>query len=108
MENLKRRDGFNGQKLIELPKSVWKKVIEPDPVLSRLYVAQIGYFPKASFHYRERKHGCVDNILIYCVMGKGWYKIKDQRFELGPNEFTILPATGKYISYGADENDPWT
>lgn len=108
MNKNKRRDGFEGEKQICLPRSVWKNIIEPDPVLSRLYVAQIGYFPKASFHYRERRKGCTDNILIYCVMGKGWYKIKDRRFEIGPNEFVILPATSKYVSYGADAKDPWT
>jgi len=108
MCNIKKRDGFNGQKMITLPYSVLERDIKPDPVLSRLYVAQIGYFPKALFHYRERKNGCQDNILIYCVSGKGWYTIRDKRFELGPNEFVILPATDEYISYGADRNDPWT
>lgn len=108
MNKLKRRDGFNGQKQICLPRSVWKNIIEPDPVLSRLYVAEIGYFPKASHHYRDRRKGCTDNILIYCVLGKGWYKIKDKRFEIGPNEFAILPAGNSHISYGADAEDPWT
>ena len=108
MKTFKQRDGFQGEKLISLPDNIWKKAIKKNPVLGNLYVTYIGYFPKAAYHYRERKNGCSDNILIYCVRGKGWYKIKDKLFEVQPNEYFILPATKEYISYGADEKDPWT
>ena len=108
MSDLKRRDGFEGERLISLPESVWRNAIKANPFMSQLYVTHIGYFPKASFHYRERRNGCADNILIYCVRGKGWYAIKDKRFEVGPNEFFLLPATREPTRYGADVNDPWT
>lgn len=108
MNVIKRRDGFEGEKLISLPNSVWKNAIKENPVLSQLYVTHIGYFPKAEYHYRERKNGCPDNILIYCLRGKGWYIIKDKKFEIGVNEFIILPANKEYMRYGSDEQDPWT
>ncbi len=108
MKSFKQRDGFQGEKLISLPENIWKKAIKKNPVLGNLYVTYIGYFPKAAYHYRERKNGCTDDILIYCVRGKGWYKIKDKLFEVQPNEYFILPATKEYMSYGADEKDPWT
>jgi len=108
MESQKRRDGFEGEKLISLPDAVWKNAIKANPVLGQLYITHIGYFPRAAFHYRERKSGCVDNILIYCLRGKGWYKIKDRKFEVGVNEFILLPATKEAMRYGADEKDPWT
>ena len=105
---MRKRDGFIGEKMLSLPDSVRKEMILPDPVLSRLYVEQIGYFPKAAGHYRRRREGCTDNILIYCVRGKGWYRVKEKHFELSPNQFVILPATREFLSYGADEKDPWT
>ncbi|HTJ10788.1 MAG TPA: AraC family transcriptional regulator [Dinghuibacter sp.] len=105
---MRKRDGFLGEKMLSLPASVRKHMILPDPVLSRLYVEQIGYFPKAAGHYRRRREGCTDNILIYCVRGKGWYRVKEKHFELSPNQFVILPATRDFLSYGADEKDPWT
>lgn len=108
MCNEKKRDGFIGEKLLSLPASVRRNMILPDPVLSRLYVAEIGYFPKAAGHFRRRQEGCADNILIYCVRGRGWYRVKDKHFVLSPNEFVILPATREFLSYGADEKDPWT
>jgi len=108
MPSLKRRDGFEGEKLISLPDSVWKNAIRANPVLGQLYVTHIGYFPKAAYHYRDRRNGCADNILIYCLRGKGWYTIKNNRFDVGVNQFFILPATKEHIRYGADESDPWT
>ncbi len=76
--------------------------------MSQLYITYMGYFPKAAYHYRERQNGCKDNILIYCTRGKGWFILNNQRFEVGPNEFIIVPSTKVKMSYGSDENDPWT
>ncbi len=104
----KRRDGFEGEKLISLPDSVWENAIKANPVLSQLYVTHIGYFPKASSHYRDRRKGCADNILIYCLRGKGWYSVNGKKFEVGVNQYCIIPATMEHIMYGADEKDPWT
>ncbi len=108
MKTIKRRDGFEGEKMINLPESVWKKVIRENAVLGQLYITHIGYFPKATYHYREWKKGCPDNILIYCLRGKGWYELGKKRFEVGVNEFIIIPAIKDYLRYGADESDPWT
>ena len=53
MKAIKRRDGFDGEKMINLPESVWKKVIRDNVVLGQLYIKHIGYFPTATYHYRE-------------------------------------------------------
>ncbi|RFM29399.1 AraC family transcriptional regulator [Chitinophaga silvisoli] len=108
MKTVKRRDGFAGQQLISLPDAVWKNAIKANTVLEQLYVTHIGYFPKAAFHYRDRKNGCTDNILIYCTGGKGWYIIGNRRFEVKANEFVIIPATTAHLRYGSDDVNPWT
>ena len=105
---MKIRDGFEGEKMISLPDSVWKNAIRNNPMMAQLFVKHIGYFPKAAHHYRERKSGCADNILIYCLRGKGWFIIKNKRFEVKVNEFILVPATREYLCYGANETDPWT
>jgi AraC-like DNA-binding protein len=104
----KRRDGFEGEKLISLPDSVWKNALKSNYFLGQLFVKHIGYFPNAASHYRDRRTGCPDNILIYCLKGKGWFEIKDRRFDIGVNEFIMVPATKESMSYGANESDPWT
>jgi AraC-like DNA-binding protein len=108
MKTIKRRDGFEGEKMINLPESVWKKAIRDNVVLGQLYIKHIGYFPNATSHYREWEKGCPDNILIYCLRGKGWYELGKRRFEVGVNEYIIIPAIKSFLRYGADENDPWT
>lgn len=108
MKEFKRKDGFEGEKMISLPDSVWQTAIKENRVMGQLYVTQIGYFPRAKYHYRERRNGCADNILLYCLRGKGWYIIKDRKFHLKANEYVIIPATHLYLRYGADNNDPWS
>lgn len=104
----KRKDGFDGQKLISLPPSVYQNTSVDNPVLSQLFITHIGYFPRASYHYRERKSGCADNILIYCLHGKGWFEIGKERFEIHPNQYIHVPTCTEPMRYGADEAEPWT
>lgn len=108
MNKIKRRNGFDGEKYIAIPEAAWKSAIKENPVMNQLYITYIGYFPKATYHYRERHNGCRDNILIYCTRGRGWFVLNGKRLDVGPNEFIIVPCTKEAMSYGADEEDPWT
>lgn len=45
--------------------------VKENPLISDLYITDIGYYPKAHYHFRERPEGCSQNILIYNVEGKG-------------------------------------
>ncbi|SDN06212.1 AraC family transcriptional regulator [Siphonobacter aquaeclarae] len=106
--NVRRRDGFEGEKLISLPPGIWPELIQKNPVLFQLYISHIGYFPRAQFHYRERRNGCEDNILIYCLQGKGHFLVDGKKFEVTANQYLLMPATDKYMRYWADHDDPWT
>lgn len=104
----KRRDGFQGEKLISIPHKVWMDAIKRDEILSKLYITHIGYFPKASNHYRDRRKGCGDNIFFYCLHGTGYCLLDNKKFTIRPNQFIVIPATEKSIRYWADSKDPWT
>ena len=106
--NLKKPDGFAGEKLIKIPQKILNEIKDRESSLLAVYISQIGYFPKATFHYCERRKGCQDNILIYCLQGKGHFKVDDRYFEISSNQFVIIPATDKYLCYWADKDDPWT
>jgi len=108
MKTVRIRDGFEGELMVSVPETVWRNVIRVNPVLSQLYITYIGYFPRAAFHFRDRKRGCSDNILIYCTHGQGWYSIDNKRFELRMNEYVIIPATHAHLRYGSDDGNPWT
>ena len=79
----KKRDGFAGELLISIPQNVLAGAIQKGQILPhQLYVSHIGYFPKALYHYCQRPQGCVDNILFYCVQGKGYYTLAGHTFTL--------------------------
>ncbi|MBB2147579.1 AraC family transcriptional regulator [Pedobacter gandavensis] len=104
----KKRHGFNGEKLISLPKSLYERKNENEIALNLLYITHIGYFPKAEGHYRSRLKGCTDHILMYCTAGKGWFSIGTEKHNVMANQFFILPATDLHSQYASDPSDPWT
>ena len=103
---MKQKDGFNGERSIVLPEMIID-MEKADPLVSSLYITDIGYYPHAADHYRERNVPIAQNVLIYCADGAGWYSVDDRRYDVKSNSFFILPA-GKPHAYGADAADPWT
>lgn len=103
---LKIGEGFTGERSIVLPSMV-RNIAESDPLVSRLYVTDIGYYPHATYHYRERKESVPQYILIYCAKGSGWYSVHRQRYTIGENQFFIIPAGTPHL-YASNNDDPWT
>lgn len=96
-----------GRQRIEIPKTILKSRVLANPLLKHLHICSIGYYPKAKDHYTYRKKGLPENFLFYCVDGHGWYQAGNQRYEIGPNEFFILPQNEEH-SYGSSHEHPWT
>lgn len=103
----KKRQGFEGQQLIVIPKKITTDFIKKDLITQQIYITDIGYYPKADFHYVQRPHGINQHILIYCVDGSGWIEVDKRKQELAPSQFITIPANTPH-RYGANENDPWT
>ena len=103
---LKKKEGFAGQRSYVLPGEL-KNQIAAHPLCATLYITDIGYYPKAAFHDRERRKGSPQYILIYCVQGVGWYYVNDQKYDVKPNQAFILPADVAH-RYGTDAQNPWT
>src|SRR5690349_10067415 len=70
--SIRKKEGFRGQRAIVLPKQVIAIQCTPNSVIDQAYITDIGYYPKAVNHYRRRAQGIDQNILIYCVEGRGW------------------------------------
>ncbi|SER85184.1 AraC family transcriptional regulator [Pedobacter rhizosphaerae] len=105
-ENFKR-DGFEGQRAIVVPKSILQKFCISNKLINKCYITDIGYYPKARLHFRERPHGAEQNILIYCVDGKGTIKVKNITYNMGSGDFVFIPK-GQSHSYKTDPDNPWT
>jgi AraC-like DNA-binding protein len=106
MEPIRKREGFAGQKAIVLPGKI-AEVCGCTPPMDSLFITDIGFYPRAKYHYRERPAGISQNILIYCIEGKGWVETSHGRQDVNPNEYFVIPSDLAH-KYGADEHNPWT
>ena len=95
-----------GQRMFVMPRHIIKWIKE-SPLIGSLYISDIGYFPNAANHFRERRKGCSSYILIYCISGKGRIKLADRELIILPNSFFIIPPETPH-SYSAVDGDPWT
>nr|WP_295799047.1 AraC family ligand binding domain-containing protein [Mucilaginibacter sp.] len=103
----RKREGFDGQRLIVIPKKIVSEFLVKDPVTRQIYITDIGFYPKAMFHYAERAHGISQHIIIYCIEGYGWIEINKKRIRISPSQFIAIPAHTPH-RYGADEQNPWS
>lgn len=103
---IKLKEGFDGERSIILPKIIIE-LLEKDPLASILHITDIGYYPKAEHHYRERKEGINQFVFIYCINGSGWFTVNGNRYEVHANQYFILPA-GIPHAYASHTDTPWT
>ena len=107
------KQGFKGERSIVLPQMV-VEMEKNDPLVSSLYITDIGYYPHAEGHFRERLEGINEYILIYCMEGKGWFRIMDENarhhqdaVDIMAGQYVILPS-GVPHAYGTHQQTPWT
>ena len=101
-----KKDGFIGQRTNILPADLLR-TISDHPLCEGLYITDMGYYPQAALHARERLTGISQHILIYCTQGEGSYSVDHESFEVKPHQFFLLPA-GKAHSYRTNEKRPWS
>lgn len=103
----KIKSGFTGERAIVLPSPIVDEYKNTD-LGSLLHITHIGFYPKASFHFRKRtKEEASQYILMYCVEGEGWFEIDNQIQKVAANHVFILPK-GKTHRYGSENKKPWT
>lgn len=106
MDNYTLKDGFLGQKMIVLPKSI-KKELETNVITKPFYITDIGFYPRAELHYRVRKKGANQYIFIYCTEGEGKLSIDGEKIDVLPNQFYIIPKHTPH-EYHSNEKNPWS
>jgi AraC family transcriptional regulator of arabinose operon len=106
MDRPQKGEGFPGQRIVVLPRRVVVRSLE-HPLLRGLLPSDVGYFPKARGHWRERAQGVDQAIFIYCAQGRGWCAMAGQRHVIETGELLVVPPDTPH-SYGADDKRPWT
>ena len=103
---MKKKDGFPGQISFVIPERILA-LVNTNPLIADLHITDIGYYPQAHHHFRERPNGSDQLILIYCVGGQGEIRIKEAVQTISSDQFFIIPA-GMPHSYRSDVQNPWS
>ena len=56
-----KADGFRGEQMIVLPTESFQAYME-HPQVKRMYLTDIGFFPCAKHHFRERREGIEEEV----------------------------------------------
>lgn len=103
---MKKEDGFPGQISFVLPEKI-TGMIKENLLISDLYLTDIGYYPQARHHFRERPSGSAQFILIYCIDGMGEIRVGETLHLVTADHFFIIPA-GMSHAYRSDGQNPWS
>jgi AraC family transcriptional regulator, arabinose operon regulatory protein len=105
--NIRKQDGFENERYIQLPIKNFDMYLS-HPLIENNYVTELGYYPTAKNHYRERFDGVSENILIYCIEGEGTIEIKNKhKIVMGRGSIFCIPANFPH-KYFSSESKPWS
>lgn len=107
MKSIRKKEGFAGQRAIIIPRKILSQQCSNDEIIGGGYITDVGYYPKAQFHYRKRPNGIDQHILIYCIEGSGWVQIAETRLSVSSGEFFVVPAKTPHF-YAANKDNEWT
>jgi AraC family transcriptional regulator, arabinose operon regulatory protein len=107
MQAERRCEGFAGQRLIVVPRSITRRAAAVE-TLAPLFPTDVGWYPKCSGHYKERPEGCSQAIVIYCLTGRGACSFPSGvEYGVGPDQALFIPPYCPH-AYWSDDDDPWT
>ena len=76
------------------------------PLTRDCFPTAMGYYPKARGHRMQRsRHD--DNLMLYCVDGRGRLEAGEGLFEIGAGDMMLLPQ-GLAHAYAASPAQPWS
>lgn len=81
---------------------------EQDVILQKLYVCSCGHYLRARSHDTTRADGHEhDDILLYCISGRGWYRHLSDGGEMTAGDLVVLPRE-EFHGYGSSYEQPWS
>jgi AraC family transcriptional regulator, arabinose operon regulatory protein len=101
-----KMDNFYGDRSIVMSDRLLRK-IDSNRLIKDLYITDMGYYPRAKTHFRKREKGISEQILIYCIDGKGTIRLKNIDHALTANTCFVIPS-GEPHAYWASADAPWS
>lgn len=102
----RKEEGFLGERRFVLPTEVFSRYVE-NIIVRRMYLTDVGYYPKALHHYMERKEGIEEYIFLYCMEGEGVIWTRGKKYILKEREAFCIPRMQAH-RYCANEKNPWS
>ncbi|HIY56880.1 MAG TPA: AraC family transcriptional regulator [Candidatus Tetragenococcus pullicola] len=107
MDLIKKKDGFRNERHVIFSSEINQK-ISNHPLIEGNYISEVGYYPSAKYHYRERTSGTSEYILIYCLDGAGNIEVDNKkRIQLRRGEIFCIPPLCPHRYYSKVE-EPWS
>lgn len=106
MIRTQKAEGFPGQRIVVLPRRI-VRLAQQQPLTAGLLPTDVGFFPRASGHLRERSELLEQAIFIYCIKGSGWCELSEKTHPVRAGELLVIPPRMPH-AYGADADSPWT
>jgi AraC family transcriptional regulator of arabinose operon len=89
-----------------LTPAFMRKKLARHPLTRECYPTAMGFYPRAEKHRMQRQRHD-DNLLIYCVEGRGIASTDGWCGEIGAGDALLLPQ-GTTHHYEADNDEPWS
>jgi AraC family transcriptional regulator of arabinose operon len=99
-------EGFEGQEMFVIPRPVLSEA-RLHPLIRGLFPTDIGWYPKARYHYRDRVNGAPEDHLMMCMDGHGYVVVDGKENHLQAGELLIIPRNCRH-TYWAAEDRPWS
>ena len=100
------REGFEGQEMFVIPRPILAEA-RRHPLVRGLFPTDIGWYPKARYHYRDRINGAPEDHLMMCLAGNGYVVVNEKKSHLRAGELLIIPRNCRH-TYWAAEDEPWS
>jgi len=100
------REGFDGQEMFVIPRPILAEACL-HPLVRGLYPTDIGWYPQARYHYRDRINGAPEDHLMMCLDGHGYVVVNGKKSHLRDGELLIIPRNCRH-TYWAAEDRPWS
>jgi AraC-like DNA-binding protein len=106
MSQLKLREGFAGQDMYVIPRPILANASR-HPLFRSLYPTDIGWYPEARYHYRNRPDGAGQDHVMMCIGGHGFVVVEGKENHLQAGQLLIIPRHAEHTYWAADDV-PWS
>lgn len=90
------RHGFAGQDMFVIPRPTIANAIH-HALFRSLYPTDIGWYPEARYHFRERPTGARQDHIMLCVGGHGYVVVNGVENHLKAGNLLIIPQGTKIL-----------